>query len=330
MSDTIKRGSNETKESKKALKKRSRQIARNDFRKNVKKQKVLIAMSIPFVIYLIIFKYIPIWGWLMAFQDFKPNLGISGSEWVGFKHFMFLFTNEDFFRVMRNTLAMSTLKLTTGVFSAVTLAILLNEVGNLRFKKTVQTVSYLPHFISWVVASNIVLAALSTDGGIINEILVGLGLVDKPILFMGIEKYFWGIITISNIWKEVGWSAIIYLAAMTAIDPQLYEAAQIDGAGRLKRIWHITLPGIMPTVIILLILKIGWILNAGFEQQYLLQNPTVLNVSEVLSIFVLRYGIGMGRYSFATAAGIFQSIVSLTLVFTVNWIAKKTSDDSVV
>lgn len=191
------------------------------------------------------------------------------------------------------------------------------------FKRTVQTISYLPHFVSWVVAANIVYTVLSPDYGIINELLVKFHILKEPINFLGEPKYFWLIAPITEVWKEMGWNAIIYLAAMTNIDPQLYEAASIDGAGRLKRIWYITLPGILPTVKILLIMNVGWILNAGFEQMYLLQRPSTLDYSDILETYILRYGIGSGRWSYATAAGIFNSVVSLILVTTANRIASK-------
>ncbi|SHH79270.1 ABC transporter permease [Clostridium grantii] len=301
-----------------------------EFLKTCKKQKGLIIMSSVFIIYIAVFYYVPIWGWLMAFQDYKPALGISGSKFVGLKHFKDLFSDETFVRVLRNTLGMSFLNITFGFVTAITLAVFLNEVRNMMFKKVVQTISYLPHFISWVVAASLVYMTLSTDGGILNTILVKLHILDLPVLWLGKEKYFWWIIALSNVWKEVGWNAIIYLAAMTAIDPSLYEAASIDGAGRLKRIFKITIPGIMPTVKILLIMQCGWILNAGFEQQLLLGNSMVIRVSEVLDIFVLKYGIAMNRYSFATAAGIFKSLVSIILLFAANTVAKKFGDEGLL
>ena len=301
-----------------------------EFLKTCKKQKGLIIMSSVFIIYIAVFYYVPIWGWLMAFQDYKPALGISGSKFVGLKHFKDLFSDETFVRVLRNTLGMSFLNITFGFVTAITLAVFLNEVRSMMFKKVVQTISYLPHFISWVVAASLVYMTLSTDGGILNTILIKLHILDLPVLWLGKENYFWWIIALSNVWKEVGWNAIIYLAAMTAIDPSLYEAASIDGAGRLKRIFKITIPGIMPTVKILLIMQCGWILNAGFEQQLLLGNSMVIRVSEVLDIFVLKYGIAMNRYSFATAAGIFKSLVSIILLFAANTVAKKFGDEGLL
>ncbi|ACM61621.1 carbohydrate ABC transporter membrane protein 1 (CUT1 family) [Caldicellulosiruptor bescii] len=286
-------------------------------------QRQLIVLTFPFLIMVLIFNYFPLWGWLLAFKDYKPYLGFQNSEWVGFKNFVDLFSDVYFFQALRNTLVISFLKLIFNFLSSITFAILLNEIKNMLFKRTVQTISYLPHFVSWVVAANIVYTVLSPDYGIINELLVKFHILKEPINFLGEPKYFWLIAPITEVWKEMGWNAIIYLAAMTNIDPQLYEAASIDGAGRLKRIWYITLPGILPTVKILLIMNVGWILNAGFEQMYLLQRPSTLDYSDILETYILRYGIGSGRWSYATAAGIFNSVVSLILVTTANRIASK-------
>ena len=207
---------------------------------------------------------------------------------------------------------------------------MLNEVRIMWFKKSVQTISYLPHFISWVVAANLVRDALSTDGGIINEVLMRLGIIKQPIMFLGIPALFWWIIGVSHVWKEVGWGAIIYLAAIAAIDPTLYESAMIDGAGRLKQMWYITLPSIRPTISVLLIMNLGWVLSAGFEQQYLLQNGRVIDYARVFTIYELDYGIKMMRYSFATAVGIFRSVVSLILVFSANQLAKRWGQERLV
>jgi putative aldouronate transport system permease protein len=303
---------------------------RREFIKKCKSQKGLIALAAIFVVYITIFNYIPIWGWLMAFQDYRPRRGVLGSDWVGLKHFERLVSEDGFKRALRNTLGISFLNMIFGYLSAITLAVFLNEVKNMKFKRTVQTISYLPHFVSWVVAASIVMWTLSIENGIVNIILTRVGLISQPISFLGEPRYFWLIIAISNVWKSVGWNAIIYLAAMTGIDPTLYEAASIDGAGRLKRIFNITLPGIMPTVRILLIMQCGWILNAGFEQILLLQSPVTYRVSDVLDTYTLRYGMAMGRYSFATAAGIFKSVVSIALLFTANKVAKKFSGEGLM
>ncbi|WP_274365423.1 ABC transporter permease [Paenibacillus thermotolerans] len=293
------------------------------FIKKLFQQRALVLMSVPFLIWLFIFKYVPLWGWTIAFQDFKPAKKMFEQKWVGFKHFEFLFQDEAFLRVLRNTLAMSVINLVLGFVTAITLAILLNELRQVVFKRVVQTISYLPHFISWVVAASIISTALSADGGIVNELLIWLGLIKEPILWLGVGEYFWGILGASEVWKNVGWNTIVYLAAMTMIDPAQYEAAEIDGAGRFQRIRHITLPGLKPVIVILLIMNVGNILETGFEPQYLLGNGMNVDFSENLEIFVLRYGISMGNFSLATAAGIFKTVVSFILLFSANSIAKR-------
>lgn len=294
------------------------------------KQKYLLLMSVPFVIWAIIFKYIPLWGWTMAFQDYKPAKSFTEQSWVGLKHFKALFSEPEFFLALRNTLAMSILGLVFGLVASVGFAILLNEMRNARHKKIVQTISYLPHFVSWVIVASIVTTVLSPTGGVINELLVKLHIIDAPRNFLTEPQSFWGIVTITDIWKEMGWNAIIYLAAMTSIDPELYEAAKVDGANRLKRIWHITLPGIRPTIIILLILSIGSILNIGFEKQFLLGNPMVKDYSLVLDWYALDYGIGMFRYSYGTAIGMFKSLVSIILLLFANGAASKWGESKLV
>lgn len=296
---------------------------RRSFFQRIVNQKQLLLITVPFLLFIFVFNYLPLWGWIMAFQNYKPALGISGSPWVGLEQFKMLFSDSEFFLGLRNTLAISSLKLVLNTVTAITLAIMLNEVRISFFKRTVQTISYLPHFVSWVVAANIVYTSLSPDGGIVNEILMKLHLIKEPIMFMAENKYFWWIAALSEVWKEVGWNAIIYLAAMTSIDPELYETAGIDGAGRIKRIFAVTIPGIMSTIKILLVLNIGFLLNAGMQQIYLLQNSANIEVSQILEIYVLNYGLKMGRYSYATAAGIFNSLVSITLVLVANRISKR-------
>ncbi len=294
-----------------------------EFWKTVIQQRALILMSFPFLIWLFVFKYVPLWGWTMAFQDYRPGLPFSEQEWVGLKHFKFLFQDEAFLRVLRNTLAMSVINLVLGFVTAITLAILFNELYNGKFKRIVQTISYMPHFLSWVVAASIISYALSLENGIINIVLQKIGIIDEPILWLGVGEYFWGIIGVSEVWKNVGWNTIIYLAAIAMIDPEQYEAAEIDGASRLQRIFYITLPSLKPTIVILLIMNLGNILETGFEPQYLLGNPMNLDYSENLDIFVLKYGISMGNFSLATAAGIFKTVVSFILLFSANHIAKR-------
>ncbi|MCZ8520866.1 MULTISPECIES: ABC transporter permease [Paenibacillus] len=290
--------------------------------KKIKTQKMLMLMSIPFVIYVLIFSYVPLWGWLMAFQNYKLGSSVLHNEWVGLDHFRELFRDDAFLRVMRNTLAMSLINLVLGFASSILLALMLNELRSILFKRVVQTISYLPHFISWVVAANLIMNMLSIEG-IVNTVLVKLHFIEEPVLWLSEGGYFWWIIGLSNVWKEIGWSAIIYLAAMTTIDPSLYEAAGIDGAGRFRKMMHITLPGIRPMIIVLLIMSIGHILDAGFEQQYLLQTPMVVDYAETIDIFVLKYGINLSRFSFATAAGIFKSVISILLLIAANRMARR-------
>lgn len=294
----------------------------------IKGQKTLILMAIPFIIYVAIFCYAPLAGWVMAFQNYKPGKGVFDQIWVGFEQFKFLFSDDVFLKVLRNTLAMSLINLSLGFICSIGLALILNEVRNRHAKKFVQTVSYLPHFLSWIVVTGIVAEVLSPSTGVVNEILKNMNLVDNPINFFADPKYFWGIVGATNVWKEVGWGSIIYLAGMTSINTDLYEAAEIDGAGRLQKIWHVTLPGIKPTIFILLIINIGNILNAGFEIQYLLGNGLIQDVSQTIDIFVLKYGIGLNNYSLATAAGIFKSVISIILIFIANKAAKSAGQES--
>lgn len=293
------------------------------FLKMLVKQRTLVFMSIPFLLWLFVFKYVPLWGWTIAFQNYKPRRSFGEQEWVGLKQFKFMFEDERFFLVLRNTLAMSLINFVLGFVTAIILAILLNELRNVMFKRFVQTISYLPHFLSWVVAATIIQSVLSADGGIINEILLGLGLINEPILWLGVGKYFWSIMGASEVWKNVGWNTIIYLAAMTTIDPAQYEAAEIDGAGRFQRIWHVTLPGIKSVIIILIILNLGQILETGFEPQYLLGNGLNIDFSENLEIFILKYGMNLGNYSLSVAAGIFKTVISIILLFSANALAKR-------
>ena len=291
----------------------------------IKKQRVLIAMSLPFVIWVIIFKYLPLGGWAIAFQDYKPQNGLFGSSWVGFKYFIELFKEQQFYQALQNTLGMSILGLVFGTVASICFALFLNELRSVKFKRLAQTVSYLPHFISWVVAASIVTSMLS-NSGIVNEVLMNLHIISTPINFLSTPNMFWGIVVGSDIWKETGWNAIIYLAAMTSIDPELYNAAKVDGAGRFKRMLHVTLPGIKSTVLVLLIMSIGNLINIGFEKQMLLGNPIVASKSLVIDKYALDYGIGMFRYSFGTAIGIFKSVVGIILIFLANTASKKFND----
>ena len=289
----------------------------------------LMLMSVPMFLYVLFFNYFPMYFWVTAFQDFKPGLGVLKSPWVGLQNFEWLFGRADFINSIRNTLAMSVINLVFGTVSAVLLAVLLNEVRNRRFKRTVQTVTYLPHFLSMVIVVGMAQNIFASNGSI-NEALMGIGLVKEPVWFLGEGKYFWWLVGVINVWKEVGWGTIIYISAMTAIDPCLYEAAAIDGAGRFQRILHVTLPGIKSTFVILLIMNIGHLMEAGFEIQYLLGNSVVIDWSETIDIFVLKYGVSKQQYGVATAAGMFKSIVAIILLLAANFTAKKLDEDTLI
>ena len=292
----------------------------------VKRQKVLLLWAGIITLYGIVFYYLPLAGWTMAFQNYKPKDGILHSQFIGMEKFTKLFSDATFLRVIRNTLAMGVINLVVTFVTAIAFAILLNELRSRKGKKVVQTISYLPHFLSWIIVTGILHDMLSGTG-IINEVLVNLNIISQPINFFAHEKFFWPIVAFANVWKETGWNAIIYLAAITSIDPSLYEAASIDGAGRWSKIKYVTLPGIKPTLIILLLMNVGNVLNAGFEIQYLLGNGLVQNVSQTIDIYVLKWGISQGDYSLGTAAGIFKSVVSIILIVIANQIAKRNGEE---
>lgn len=298
-------------------------VKKKSFLSKIKRQKHLIYMSLPFVLWIIIFCYTPLVGWLMAFQDYTPTKSILNQQYVGLYHFKKLFQDPLFYKAMKNTLGMGILGLIFGFLSSITFALFLNELRFTRMKKLTQTISYLPHFVSWVIVANIVRTSLAPSG-IINTILQNMNLIEKPIMFFSDKKYFWWIVTFSDVWKETGWNAIIYLAAMTSIDQSMYEAARVDGATRLQQMWNITLPAIKPIISILLIMSIGNLINIGFEKQMLLGNNVIKDAALVLDKYALDYGIGLFKYSYGTAIGIFKSVVSIILVFTFNRIAKKT------
>ncbi|MDR2069800.1 MAG: ABC transporter permease subunit [Treponema sp.] len=293
-------------------------------------QKQLVFMALPLVLYVILFSYVPLWGWTMAFQNFRPARTFWEQDWAGLRWFSFLFQDQVFLRDIRNSICMSLINTSLGFITAIGFALLLNELKKILFKRVVQTVSYLPHFLSWVIVTGLVSNMLSVDSGAINELLLSLGLIKESVLWLGIPKYFWGIVGATYVWKEVGWNTIIYLAAMVGLDPALYEAAEIDGCNRYRKMWHITLPGIKPTIIILLIMSIGRILDAGFELQYFLRNGLIQDVADTIDIFVLEFGFRHNNFALATAAGMFKNVVNVTLIFTANWIAKKTGEEQLI
>ena len=294
--------------------------------KEIKRQKVLLIWSAIIVVYGLIFCYFPLVGWLMAFQNYRRKDGLLHSAFIGLDKFKQLFSDVAFLKVIRNTLAMGVINLIATFIAAIVFAILLNEIRSKFGKKSVQTISYLPHFLSWIIVTGILHDALSSSG-IVNELLLKFHILDQPLNFFAHPQYFWGIVAFANVWKETGWNAIIYLSAITAIDPSLYEAASIDGAGRWAKIKYVTLPGIKPTIMILLLMNVGNVLNAGFEIQYLLGNGLVQSVSQTIDIYVLKWGISQGDYALGTAAGIFKSLVSIILIVIANQIAKHNGDE---
>jgi len=295
--------------------------------KKIFKQKYLLLMLIPGMVTVLLFSYGPMAGLYMAFIDYKPSLGnfwesFFGSPFVGLQWFKYFFSGQDFIRVLRNTLASSVLTLSFKFFVPILIAVSLNEAKGKLFKRIVQTSSYLPYFISWVIASNIIITMLSSNG-LVNQLLLGLGLIEESIPFLQTGKYFWGIIAVSNTWKDMGYDSIMYLAAIASINPGLFEAAKVDGAGRLKQIWYILLPMLKPTIIILLILNIGNLMNTGFDQFFMLGNATTMEYSDVIDTYSFRYGIQNGMFSYATAVSLFKSVVAFLLVVTCNGISKK-------
>jgi len=287
------------------------------------------------LLYVLLFNYAPMWGWLEAFKDYssKDALATGNAPWIGLGNFNFLFNDPlvktDFLLSIRNTLAMSVINLVFGTVSSILLAVLLNELRSKTFKRTVQTVTYLPHFLSMIVVVSIAQNIFDAKGPL-NGLLRGLGLIKEDVFWLGDKRYFWWLVGIINVWKEVGWGTIIYISAMTSIDPCLYEAASIDGAGRFQRILHVTLPGIKSTFVILLIMNIGHLLEAGFEIQYLLGRGVVYDVACTIDIFVLKYGTEKLDIGVATAAGMFKSVVAIILLVIANLIAKALDEETLI
>lgn len=282
--------------------------------------KALYIMLIPGIIYYLIFHYGPMAGVMIAFKDFDIFSGIFSSEWAGFKHFEKLFDSKNFFQIFRNSLAISFFKLSVCFPIPIALAIMLNEVRHRKFQRTLQTIVYLPYFLSWVVIAGIVTNLLSPSDGIVNVLLKAMD--KETVNFLASKQWFRTVLVLSDLWHGMGWNTVIFLAALTNIDPQLYEAARIDGAGKMQQIWHITLPGLKSTIIVLLLMKIGNIMNNGFEQIFLLYNPNVYEVADVFETYVYRIGLVDTRYDFATAVGLFKSCVSFVMLVTANKLAK--------
>ncbi|UUZ96673.1 ABC transporter permease subunit [Paenibacillus sp. P25] len=283
-------------------------------------------LAVP-MLYFLVFKYIPMYGVTIAFKDFNMFQGIWNSPWVGLDAFREIFLMKDFYKVLRNTMLLNLLDLVVSFPAPIILALLLNEIRIKWFKKGAQTILYLPHFISWVIIGGMVYQLLSTNTGLVNILLKSAGMKAVPFLT---EPYYWVVTYVgTGVWQNAGWGTIIYLAALTGINKELYEAAEVDGAGRLRKIWNITLPGIKPTIIILLIINIGHMASIGFERPFVLSNPLVTDVSDVISTFVYKVGIQSARFTIATAIGLFQAVVGLIFLLSSNYISKKLTDQGI-
>lgn len=298
-------------------------------RKSIRRYRWLYIMLIPGVVYYLIFKFGPMFGLLAAFKEYQPMKGFFASPWVGMKHFTRFFTGPSFWRILKNTLVISGLNLLFFFPAPILIALLLNEVRVKWFKTTVQSVLYVPHFLSWVVIAGISYALLTTDGGVLNNVISGVT-GGKNVNFLGSEKWFYPLVVIQNIWKESGWGTIIFMAALAGVDIQMYEAAKLDGASRLQQILYITLPAIRSTIITMLILRLGKVMETGFDQLLLMQNSMNRNVAEVIDTYVYSMGMKNGQLSFATAVGLFKSVIGLILVLVSDRLAKRVGDEGIL
>lgn len=297
-------------------------------KKRMWRDKYLYLLLLPGILYFVIFRYIPMYGVVIAFQDFKMSKGIFDSDWVGLQQFKMLVQGLSFPSVFRNTVIISLYKLVVGFPAPIILALLLNEVRSRKFKKVTQTIVYLPHFISWVILAGLIATFLHPDTGIINEV-VKLFNNGQGIDFLASKAHFRSILVITDVYKGIGWGSIIYIAAISGIDAEIYEAAMVDGAGRFRRMWNITLPALKSTIMVVFILNMGGILNAGFEQIYLLYNARVYEVADVIDTYVYRSGIVQSNYSLATAAGLFKSVISMVLVIGTNKLSHLFKEDGI-
>ena len=295
--------------------------------RRINKNKLIYLMISPGLLFFFIYKYIPMYGLIIAFQDYKPYKGILGSDWVGLEHFTRLFSEPQFWMIFKNTLILFGLNLFIYFPIPIILALMLNEVRVHAFKRTVQTLIYIPHFMSWVIIVSISYVLLTMDGGLVNSILESFGL--QKINFLLSESWFRPMYILQVIWREAGWGTIIFLAAIAAVDPSMYEAARMDGASRFQQIWHITIPSIKGVIVTLLILKIGDVLELGFEHVYLLLNASNREVGEIFDTYVYVTGLKQGQYSYSTAIGLFKGLVGLILVMVANKLAKKVGEDGI-
>ena len=296
------------------------------FRKDVVRDKWLYLLLLPGMIFLIIFRYIPIFGNVIAFMDYNPY-DTAASTWVGFDHFVDLLTRPQFLQVFGNTLYISILKMVCGFPIPIILALMMNEMKNMKFKKVSQTLLYLPNFISWVVLSGLIMNMLDPDTGLVTSIINSIS--GEQIQVLTDTRYFVPMLIVTDIYKGAGWGTIIYFAALSGIDPQLYEAAEIDGARKWKQLLHITLPSITPTIVVMLILSCNNIVNAGFDQIFMLYSALVYSVADIIDTYVYRIGIKNADYSFSTAAGLFKSVIAFVMILIVNTVAKKTGNEGI-
>ncbi|MHB8646080.1 MAG: ABC transporter permease [Thermomicrobiales bacterium] len=301
---------------------RMRHLART-----VRAQYILYLMVLPGIVYFGLFRYLPMYGASIAFKNFRVLKGITGSPWVGFKNFETVFSSPYFTNILTNTVLLSVYKLAFGLPLAIITALLLNEVRVRWFKRTVQTITYLPHFLSWIVVFGVALTVLSPSSGLANKAIAGAG--GKPVDFLADPHWFRTVLVASDIWKSIGWNAIIYLAALAGVSPSLYEAAAVDGASRFRRIWHISLPGIRPVIVLVSMLSIGHLLSAGFEQVFIFYNPSVYSVGDIIDTWVYRQGIQGFQYSVAAAVGLFKGVVGCFLIVTANWAAKRWAETGI-
>ena len=309
--------------SKKEVKKKERKKKWAKIREN----RALYIMLLPGLLYFFIFKYVPMGGLIIAFQDYQPFLGILDSPFVGMKHFVRLFSEDTFWMLMKNTLVIFGMDIVFAFPLPIILSLMLNELRSEKFKKSVQTIIYLPHFMSWVIVVSIFYVLLTTEGGVINNIIVSLG--GQRISFLTSTAWLRPMYIFQEMWKGAGWGTIVYLAAITNVDVQLYEAAEMDGAGKLRKMWHVTLPCIRPTIVTLFILKIGSVLEMGFEHMHLLMNSMNREVAQIFDTFVYTAGIQNGQLSYSTAVGMFKGLVGLLLVVLANRLAKKIGEDGI-
>ena len=289
-------------------------------RKDLRKNKWKYIMILPVIIYIAVFCYKPMYGVIIAFKNFRPAVGIMDSPWVGLKHFITFFNDYNFWRILKNTFSISALSILFGFPAPILLALLINEIRKTKFKRAVQTISYMPYFISMVIICGLIKTFCQSDG-IITDLVVALG--GERVNLLASKNWFYPIYIISNIWQNIGWDSIIYLAALAGIDQEQYEAARVDGAGRIRQIISVTLPGLMPTITILFILKMGNILNVGFEKILLLYSPTTYEVADVISTYVYRIGILDANFSYSTAIGLFNSVVNIIFLLLTNALSKK-------